>query len=433
MPGSPSSTLAHTPQQRSRLVRVLARAACAFLLAAGPCAWGQELPLGFSWGPVESIEHDSNLLRASGAPGTAPIVAETLISSALQGNFHETYDREDVSASALIGRVLFRDLRSFDYTEENLQAKLQSALPYTVNLVVGAGRSAQLAHYADVGLAVRDVIDTDSANVSLDFPLHVDWRGVLYGYDTHTTNSATIMSPANNDTVEGDVGLRYQPSTGNHIDFLLHEVSSRFPEANLASLINPGYHEHGVDLRVDWTLSGASHLAGHAGWVRRSYEPLYGSVTPIYLLIDPALTLDRDFAGPVYELTYDWQPSGATTLSAYAARQTGAAGDNNYLSAVSRIFRLTATWQPREKLRLQAYGEDDLRNYFSYVYQIIYGLPSGTVRLDHSQEAGVRVVWAPRRWFEGVLDIHREQRDSSIDIWKYSDSAVSLTAQFTFD
>lgn len=428
-----NSTPASSPYLRARLGRALARAACAIALGAAPYAWGQELPLGFSWGPVESVEHDSNILRASGEPGTAPVVADTLISSALQGNFHETYGREDVSASALIGRVLFRDLRSFDYTEENLQAKLQTTLPYTINLVVGAGRSAQLAHYADVGLAVRDVIDTDSANVALDFPLHVDWRGVVFGYDTHTTNSAVIMSPANNDSVEGDLGLRYQPSTGNHIDFLLHEVSSRFPEADLTSLINPGYHEHGVDLRVDWTLSGASHLLGHAGWVRRTYEPLYGPVNPFFLLIYPELTLDRDFAGPVYELTYDWHPSGATTLSAYALRQTGAAGDDNYLSAVSRIFRLTATWQPREKLQFQAYGEDDLRNYFSSVYQIIYGLPPGTIRLDHSYEGGVRAIWAPRRWFEAVLDVHREQRDSSIDIWKYADNAVSLTAQFTFD
>jgi hypothetical protein len=425
----PGFDFARPDGNRSRWPRTLfASLGWALALAIPQAAGAQEMPLGFSWGPGESIEHDSNFLRQSGQIPGAPVVTDTVYSTSLTGNFHEIYSRQQVTASATVGRVLFQNSRQYDYTQQAFQGNLQSDLPLNGSGTLNFTRSAQLVHFADIGNVSRDVITTNDLNGALDLPVAVDWRGVVGGEINQSKNSAVIMRPTDYHAGEVNGGIRFQPVTGNHVDLLLRSVHGVYPNGGPQSIVNADFRERGADLRVDWTFTGASHLQGRAGFVQRRYDNV------LYLLTGPGkiTALDRDFSGPAYNLTYLWQVTGASRLTAFADRSTGAAGDNSYLSAVTTTYRLTPSYQASAKIEIDAYVEWSRRNYFSNVYQIVFGLPPGTTRLDNAHNAGASLHWNPRRWFQATFDVHREHRDSTIGVWSYADNVADLSFQALF-
>jgi len=107
--------------------------------------------------------------------------------------------------------------------------------------------------------------------------------------------------------------------------------------------------------------------------------------------------LNRDFSGPAFDLTYAWQITAASKLS-----------------AVTHSVRITPSYQASAKLSFDAYFEWLQRSYFSNVYTTVNNLPPGTTRLDNSHNAGLDMLWNPRRWVQLLLAFAREHRDSTI-------------------
>jgi len=402
--------------------------ACVVAFAAAGQVRAQEVPApGFTFGPGEIVQHETNFFRSSGAFGV-PIESATSYETDLMGAFQQTYGREQVSASATIGRVLYPQLGEYDFTRQDIRAALKSNLPYNVDVSIGIARTAQLAHFADVGGTTKDIITFNAANALVDFPLEVDWRGVLGGNVSQLTNSATAFQTQDLNTAELDGGIRFQPSTGNHVDLLVRSVEGTYPNNSPASFIPPGYHDLGAGLRADWTFSGASHLQGSAGFVRRSNDEL------LYLNTTTGQTqlLDRNFSGPAYDLTYLWQATAASRLTVYGLRSNGPSGDNVYVPSTTETFRLTPAYQLSAKIEVDAYYQWTKRNYFTDVYDVVNSQPPGTTRVDYSRYGGLSMIWNPRRWLKVALDIHREDRDSTIAAYNYGDNVATLSLQSSF-
>jgi len=207
--------------------------------AAGASAQALDVPLGFTFGPGESVVHDDNVTRSSGPPAGFPIYSDTSYTTSLTGLFHQIYGREDVQASATIGRVLYQRLSQYDFTQQAIRAALRSSLPYNIEASVDVARTAQLAHFQDINGTERDVITTNAANAMVDFPLAVDWRGVLGGAGAQSKNSAASLQTQDFNSAEVNGGIRFQPVTGNHVDLLLRSVHATYPNGSPASCVGP--------------------------------------------------------------------------------------------------------------------------------------------------------------------------------------------------
>jgi hypothetical protein len=395
-------------------------------------------PLGILVGPGINVEHDSNFLRSAGtSAGDVPIVSDTFYDAFLAGSLYETYGRQTVSGALNVGRVVFDREKQYDYTQEDMRAKLESEFPYNIRTSIGADHATSLAHFADIGTAVRDVIDRNEFDASLYFPFDIDWQGLVLGTFNNTINSAPVLQPDDVQTKELDVGLRFVPSSGNHVDLLLRNTLGRYPDGSPSLLVSPQYRERGADLRVDWTFSGASQLIGRAGFLERRNDDLLvtevlpGGPRDRFLPIVQTLDINRNFAGPSYDLTYNWRLTGAVRLSVFGIRTTGAAGDYDYLSAVTTTFRVTPTYQPNEKIGMDAYGEWNRRDYFDN-YALLTQSVAGTLRLDYARNAGFDFKWTPRRWLTVNLTARREKRDSNIALYNYIDNIATLTVQASF-
>ncbi len=411
------------------------------LAICGAAVEAQEASLGPHIGAQLTEEHDSNVFRSSGLAGAAPMMGDRITTGTLLAGIDETYSREQLSASASVGRVLYGTQTGLDYTQQNINAVLRSDLPLNIQTSLQATRSATLLPLSSQVQAVRDVIATNTFSGSADFPVWVDWRGVLDLSSSRSANSSSLYSTSDLRALQADGGIRYEPSSGNHIDLVFRGVRATYPQSTAQQVTGTGYTEEGEDLRLDLSFWSASHILGHAGSTRHRADDLvvgnFFSGLPVHL--------SRDFAGPIYDLTYDWDVTGATRLTLYGARQIGATGTNQYLtggnqylSSVSKTFRIAPAFQWSSKLSFNASLEWSLQDYrddlyLAYLQQIGYSINGVVGRKDATHTMGLGASWSPRRYLALTLDLHREVRDSNQAIWSYTNNVANLSVRGNFD
>ncbi len=425
-PGWPAPPAARHP--------ALVLAAVVALAGFGPVAEAQEIPLGFTIGPGETLTYDSNVLRL---PGNAPDPQGNSDVSALTsvtGKLHENYGREDLNLSAMVGRVLYKRHTQLDYTQQDLRGNLRASLPLSIEAVVSASHTATLAHFADLSTTVRNVITRNDANADLDLPVLADWRAVAGAEGSQSRNSNAQFTTQDFNSAEVRGGIRYQPTTGNHVDLLVRSIGGTYTNGSPASYVGPGYRDHAADLSADWTFSGASHLHGRAGYIKHTNDDhLFPALDAFGSPVQPPrlVEINRNFSGPAFDLTYTWQLSAITSVRLFGLRESGAAGDNNYQSAVTHTFRITPAYKPTVKTELDAYAEWSKLNYFT---NVLVGTAQfdGNQRFDHAHSLGITALWNPRRWLQGSLDIHHEVRDSTVTIGQFVDTMATLQLQGTF-
>jgi hypothetical protein len=417
-------------------LRVAPLAAVLASLLLGAPARAEDLPLGFTLGPGETLVHDSNVLRVPSVTTEPGGTADTYSLTSLTGTVHEVYSREDVTASATLGRVLYKRLKDLDYTQQDLRGTVHGNLPGDIDASVSAYHTAALAHFADFtptagNLPTRNVITRNDVNGFIDAPFAVDWRALVGGDGAQSRNSNAAFKSQDFDTGQVNGGIRYQPTTGNHVDLLVRSTTGTYINGNPGAFVGPGYRDRGADLSADWTFGGASHLHGRAGYIKHTGDD---HVFPVTGLTVTSVEINRDFAGPAFDLTYLWELTAATRLKLYGLRETGAAGDNNFQSAVTHTYRITPTYLPSVKTEIDVYAEISHRDYFTNVLAITLpnGESLGIPRTDHSHSFGLTGLWTPRRWLQLTLDLHRDIRDSTENIFAYTDSVASLQIQGTF-
>jgi hypothetical protein len=403
-------------------------------LALAAPAHAQEAPLGFTFGPGETVTHDSNVLRVPGYLAGPTGAGDTSSLTDLTGTVHEVYGRDDFTVSATLGRVIYKHLSYLDYTQQDLHGTFHANLPLNIDAAISGVHTASLAHFADFTITKgapipRNVITGNNINGYVDAPVFTDFRAIVGGAGSQSRNSADSFKTQDFNTAEVNGGIRYQPSTGNHVDLLARSTTGTYVNGSPAAFVGPGYRTRGADLSADWTFAGASHLHGRAGYVRHSGDDY---VFPVTVNGSTSFVdVDRNFSGPAFDLTYLWDLSAAARLKFYGLRETGAAGDNSYQSAVTHTYRITPTYLPTVKTEIDAYAEWSRRDYFTNVLVAI-GQSNGIARLDQSHSVGLTALWNPRRWIQLKLDLRHEIRDSTEAAFAYTDTAASLMVQGTF-
>jgi hypothetical protein len=417
-------------------------AALAALLLGSGAARGADEPLGFTFGPTETVTYDTNVFRLPSGTPAPGVVHDTSANTGLTASLHEVYGREDVSAAASVGRVLYRQSKQLNYTQEDLRGAVTATLPQNIDAAVSLSHTSALANYANIISNLRDVITRNDATGHVDMPVLYDFRVLVGGEAAQSRNSATAFKTQDFNTAEINGGFRYQPTTGNYVDLLVRSVNGTYVNGSPTVFVGPGYRDHDIDLSADWTFSGASHLHGRAGYIKHNHDDYFyperdanGNVIAQQGRPPTLIEVNRDFSGPAYDLSYLWQLTALTGLKLYGLRTTGAAGDNSYQSAVTHTYRVTPSYQLSAKTQVNAYAEWSRQDFFVYVLpttQPGVGQVSSTRRLDHAHRVGLSTVWNPRRWLQATLDVHHEVRDSTDPAGAYTDTVAQLQLQGNF-
>jgi hypothetical protein len=365
-------------------------------------------PPGFTYGAGWSSQYDSNVQRLTADAAVGSWINEF---SVLLG-FDKTYSRQHVYASAELGRVLYGQLPIYDYTHENLLAGWHMDLPDSADAAVDVTRRVDLAHFADLNSVLRDVISRDEVHATVDVPVATYWRPVVEVDASQLRNSNGAETAADLNIVEVDAGIRYQTGSDNQVDLVARGVRGTYPHAPAVppdQALVSSYRERGGDIRAKWKFSGASTLFGRIGYVSREYD-----LSPTF----------PSFGGAAYDLTYVWEATARTSMTLLVLRETGATGDNQYLSSVTHRYRLNPSYAATAKIKVQ--GQFELSRY-DYL-----ALPSVPARTDNVPAAGVNVSWLPQRWLTVKIGETWEHRSSNLAAFAYTDRISSLLLQASF-
>jgi len=369
---------------------------------------------GFHFGGGVNVANDSNVFRTS-ATGPGAVTSVYMTTPYALASFDRTYGQQHVFASVNFGRVLYSSgLSSYDYNSETVDAGYRLGSWQRFNVGIEWVRSASQVNFGDTLFKVPDVLTRDAVTIDVDEPVIGDWHLVGNATGAFDRYSDASSSFSNLDRFGGQVGVRYVPVYGNRIDLLLGETHGRYPNGAATSFGNAAYRDWLADLSVSWRFSGSSRLDGHAGYQQRRNETL----------------TFRDFSGLSSDLAWVWAATGKLTLTSSVSRVMGAAGDVQFLTAVTKTWRLAPAWQATEKIKVEAAVYRSVRDYFGQGLQLGPGSPlPAAAHIDTILGGSLTTTWVMQRWLTLSADLRAEHRDSNLAVWAYSDRIAGISAQ----
>ena len=392
-------------------------------------AYAQVPTPGFRLGTELSTAYDSNVSLLPAGPVTAgnQVAAGSQIDTArVLAEFDRGYDRENVIASADIGRVVYRALPTYDYTSQNLRLFLKSELPAQIEAQVEALHSVQLANQASLeqvanGKVVAggrpNTITTDTEKGQISIPLFAyEWRGLLRANASRYRNSDAIDKPGNLDMIGADAGVRYITGKENFVDLLARVDHGRYPEGALTPALDTSYNDRWLDLQTQWRVSGSSIVRGHIGYEQRRNGHL-GFL---------------DFSGAIYDMTYNWTPTPKTYMSFLVLRSLGVPQYVGYQSATTHTYSQTTGYRPTEKISVEAHYKWSQINYAADVQSLASGLAATSSRVDEIQNYGLEASWTPYDWLTFRLTGSHERRGANVAGFDYTDHIGRLAVRALF-
>lgn len=379
------------------------------------CALAEDLkPLrlgaGLTW------RNDSNIFQAdSASPGG---VSSDQSSSAFAiVNAETTLSRQRLYANFNVGSVKFNRFSYLNYDKQDFSAGWSGEFPHRLNAGLDWSRAQTLASFSDIGAERRNVIRRTALGAHFDLPLMMNWHLIGAGSGSQSRNSNEIDAGSDLDVTSAEGGLRYVTPYGNQLDAVLRSSLSRYPNRTLSALLDTDYREQLADLRVQWAVTGASQLNGHAGYLRRRH---------------PSLGY-RNFSGASFRLAHTWQPCGSLGLVTTLYRDMGAAGDNEFDSVVAKGVRIEPGWELSSKIHVGALLEWARRDYLGDVLDTLFGGSLGAgQRRDRTSAAGLTVAYAPSRWANLSASWREEKRDSNRALRNYMDHSGTMNVQLLF-
>ena len=315
------------------------------LLAAGlcTCAAANADPFG-SFHPYlgTGISYDSNLLGFSN-----DTQAEQTIGSTNKGDWSH-YETVGVAFDDLIGLQHFTadvsetkdDYDRFtglDYHALVASAAWNWQIGSHVGGVLSAGYAQSLAPYTFIHTPDLNLRTQKNAEFNMYWKFHPSWR-IDAGLTAVQTNY-DLASEAADDRNEyrASVGLDYLAANENATGVQLVQTRGYFqyPQTDgLYDIIN-NYSQNEIDAKLDWHLTGKTHLQFTGGWVERKYDIL----------------TDQNYRGINARTILDWSITGKASLNAQLFHEIGAVDNLTTVYSINRGFSLAPTWSISEKLR----------------------------------------------------------------------------------
>ena len=238
---------------------------------------------------------------------------------------------------------------------------------------------------------------------------------------TRITNSAFFQTPADQNIVGFEGGLRYSPQTATEFDFFYRHTDGEYPNRQvfdstgnlLPAAIDNAYSQDALLVRASYIPSDAFRVTGVAGWTTRSYDNLD----------------QRDFSGPTLGLDFRWAWTGTTSAVLSLVRTIDAAEylTANYIDVRGIAFR--PTYRATGKLYF-----DGLLSYFtrSYDGDPLFVITDAPVRKDKTVTAGVRMNYEFSRTITGFMDLRYEDRSSNYDVFDFNNTLFGVGVRATF-
>ncbi len=238
---------------------------------------------------------------------------------------------------------------------------------------------------------------------------HLIGAAAQYKYSNSQINTAEDSFIQNS----GEGGVRYVAASGSSLTVLGRHAKGEYPDRrlNAASLLDTGFRETDVELKMTWNLSGKSALNGRATRLERKHENF----------------AQRDYKGTAGRLDYTLTPTGKVQFKLSAARDIASYQENAHSYYVNDSLAFAPVWQISAKTALRLKIEQSRRDYLGGAVVVpVLG------RQDRTRTAQLSLDWSPLRAVLLTGSLQRDSRSSNLANLDFRANAASITAQISF-
>ncbi|SEN57693.1 XrtB/PEP-CTERM-associated polysaccharide biosynthesis outer membrane protein EpsL [Nitrosomonas marina] len=196
--------------------------------------------------------------------------------------------------------------------------------------------------------AIKNIHSQHTEYFNFAWHYHPSWRlrGDYSHFNFESSNFVLRFQNRRENRFEG--GLDFLASSGSSIGLQYRHIRGEFtsPVQTLDGIFTENdYNQNEVKGKIDWKLTGKSHLKFLGGWVERNNASFSAS----------------DFSGFNARMTYFWKPTSKIGITLSGWRETVAIQSLTANFSLNTGGSTTAVWQFSEKTKLQGY--------FSYLTQ----------------------------------------------------------------
>lgn len=287
-----------------------------------------------------------------------------------------------------------------------------------------------LATFAETRFLGRDMVDTVQYNASGRYSIGPRWA--VYGGvgDSNAVHHAREALFNNFHTKTGVVGGQFVAGLKDTVSVEYRYTDAGFPPGDLYTLNNvffsPNYHESLVRGLFSYTISDKTQISGDYGYLKRQYPN----------------TSIGEFAGNIYRLTFNWQPTEKTSVLVSAWHELHAYLNSESDYFVSKGINVSPVWLATEKFSVAVVLAHENQDYIPQSLNVLNG--GGPVLTPVGPQAGpligplnakltteqLKLRYTPKsHWIFDLSYIHTS-RTSNQATFAYNDDLATVSVLY---
>lgn len=278
----------------------------------------------------------------------------------------------------------------------------------------GANYSHGLVSFGEALYLGRDLVDSTDYFGTARWQVGPHWA--VYGGidDSGVAHSAVLARTGDFHTKGANAGIEYALDPTDTFGLEYHYDEGRFPPGQVYTLgpytFSPDFHDDKVLFVVKHSFSDKTQLTADVGYQKRFYPN----------------TVIGSFAGDVWRVTLNWEPTDKTQLAFAAWHELHAylVSQSNYF--VSKGGSITPSWFATEKLSVSMAFSYETQDYIPESSSVVaLGPLTSNVAVEQAN-----INYSPRQALTLSLSYIHSKRDSNALSFRYGDDLATFSVLY---
>ena len=368
----------------------------------------------------ETAVVDNNVFRLSRYlnPATSIGSAErgdTYLSTTFGVDLNMPVSRQRFQANLAKTITRYTRYTDLNFTSRDARASWLWQAGDHLNGDVGYAESYALASFASTQGRIVNPLKTQQTFARGAYQLTARLGFEVAVADMKQTNGVAVRRENNVNIRNANFQVSYGLPTANQVGLSLSTEHGDYPyrQLLLGNLYDNTYSQYGIGAFINWVPTEKSHLNARVEQVRRSYKQLP----------------QRDYSGTTFRTSYDWKPTGKSSLAAIARWEISAAEDIRTNFVLTKGFSIRPSLDVSPKVNLSGMYEFSIRNHLG---DPAMTLGTMSYRSDRVQSVSTVVRYRPGRFMTLLASLQREQRTSNVTFSDYRVNIGQVTARIAF-
>ncbi len=377
-----------------------------YLMADQPDAWQPYAGVSYAY--------DDNLLRVPAAQVAGP-TSDTSWTREAGIGFDHVYSRQHIAANFDVTKTTFERFNAIDYIGKDAAFDWTYGITDYITGDVTSTYSQALTPFTQFHLEQLNLRTQKTDAINIYLHLTPSWQMYASVSDYELRYDLLSQQSANRDTHVYNLGFDYVSAAGNILGLVAGHEEGEFPIQELIGneFYNNDYQQNSIGVRMDWTVSGLTHLQLSGGWEKRTYEEF-----PV-----------RDASGPSARLVATYIATGKSSLLVTAYRDIDASDNLTTQYTINKGLSLSPIWDPVDKIRVQGMLKQES---FNYTTGALFAALLPQNRIDTLKSASLSATYTPTRRVQASLSIYTDKLSSTLSEYNYRDKGLLLNARIAF-